>query len=242
MGAIRMPEPTPDDLSVLADVMHLAKLERPSWRDRMRRLRASGAPLNEGDAAAEGATGEPGAEGGAAGATGADAGAAGDAAILDAAKNPDAVQRALQAERDTAAAARAELASVKKQLEERSAGDQSAEERIAALEDTVAKTGRELALARISKDTGVPEDVITGGTADEMKASADNFLTHAKAMADAAVEQALAAAAGQSGGARPRPIPKDLDEQIAEAEKKDDWALAGRLKAQKLGTAPAPNA
>jgi hypothetical protein len=113
---------------------------------------------------------------------------------------------------------------------------------VRGLKDENRTLRQERDIALVASDLSVPADVLRGSTVDELRASAQTFIQHRDAAVQAAIAEAQAATAGRSGGARPRPTPQDLDAQITEAESKGDWGLAMQLKAQKLGTAPAPTA
>lgn len=230
MGADRMP-------AHLDAIRDLAALEMRSWPERVHALRASGVPLNDGTdpASTQQAAGEPAPAAGAPAAPPAppaapsNAGAppvtppapvptpepeGTDADLLREASNPQAVSNALRALRDD----------------------------VKGLKDENRELRLERDTVRVAAELQVPAEVLTGTTEAELRASAQTFIQHRDAAVQAAVAEAQAATAGLSGGARPRPVPQDLDAQIAEAEKSGDMAKAIRLKTQKLGTAPAPTA
>lgn len=93
---------------------------------------------------------------------------------------------------------------------------------------------RELEVANLVVELGVPAGVIHGDTPEARRASAQTFLTERDAAVAAALEQAQAATAGRDGGARPRPAPQDLQAQIQAAEAAGNRDEAMRLKSQQL--------
>lgn len=82
--------------------------------------------------------------------------------------------------------------------------------------------------AQVSKDSGIPADVLRGSTLEELEAHAESL------------KSIMAPPEGQSPvptiGSTPEPRNVTLDEQIAAAEKAGDYKLSATLKAQKLGS------
>lgn len=127
----------------------------------------------------------------------------------------DAGKRALDAER-----------AARRTAEEAAAAAQA---RVTELETTASTAQTEALTARreaVAARKGIPTELagrLQGTTPAEIEADAD------------AIVASLQAAGGSwGGGATPPPPTKTLPEQIAEAEKAGDFALAGRLKAQQL--------
>jgi hypothetical protein len=104
-------------------------------------------------------------------------------------------------------------------------------DRATAAEERALSAERKLAAI----EAGLPvsmADRLRGGTPEELKADADALKA---ALAENKPEGGATPPAGSlDGGARPAQKKKSLDEQIAEAESKQDWAAVSALNAQKL--------
>lgn len=151
-------------------------------------------------------------------------------------------QKALEAERKARAKAEKDAKEARERLAELETAGKSKEEqfaeRLAAIEAREKAAEIRAARAEVAQETAVPVDVLAGPKSQ----SAEDLAEYAAALnAFAETKRTPPATGGGNGGARPRPVTKDIDEQIVAAQKADDWALAGQLKAQKLGTAPDPN-
>lgn len=163
------------------------------------------------------------------------------------AEKPDAVSNAIKRERDAAKAAKAERDEALARIKEFEDAQKSEEEKRAeALESAKAEAEtykariHELEVkqrrAEVAAAKNLPPKLavrLTGETVEEIEADADSLL------------EDLGTLPGEppppgDGGARTPVQPKDLDDQIREAEKAGDIKAAISLKNQKLLAIPKP--
>jgi hypothetical protein len=163
-----------------------------------------------------------------------------DEEVLAAAQNPDAVKRALDAERETAKAAQRErdeaLAKVK-EYEDANKSDLEKAQTEATDATTRAATAEAKALRlEVALDKKVPAELIDrlrGETKEELETDADALMALVGS-GDGDGKGSATPPGSFDGGAR-KPTPnKNLDEQIAEAEKAGDTKRSIALKSQKL--------
>lgn len=157
------------------------------------------------------------------------------------ADKPDAVSNAIKRERDAAKAAKAERDEALAKIKEYEDAQKSEEEkRVEALEaakqeaETYKSRIHELEVtqrrAEIAAAKNLPPKLagrLTGETVEEIEADADSLL------------EDLGTLPGETpppgdGGARTPVPPKDLDDQIREAEAEGDFRKSMSLKSQKL--------
>ena len=157
------------------------------------------------------------------------------------AKNPDAVSNAIKAERDKAKAERearlAAEARVKEFEDAQKSEDEKREEALqAAKQEAEAHKARvhELEVRQLRSEVAVDKKLppklagrLTGETREEIEADADSLLED---LGTLPVETPPPG----DGGARTPVQPKDLDDQIREAEAAGDYRKAMDLKALKL--------
>lgn len=154
------------------------------------------------------------------------------------ADNPDAVKRALQAERDAAKAAKKEADELRARVQEFEDRDKSdldkAASRAERAEAAASEATAKLLRLEVALDKKVPSDLVeflTGSTKEELEAKADTLLKHVKTDDDGG---ATPPAGSFDGGARPPQPTKSVDEQIVEATAKGEWDRVDALNAQKL--------
>lgn len=163
------------------------------------------------------------------------------------ANNPDAVSNAIKAERDKAKAEREARLAAESRIKEfedaqKSEEEKRQEELAAAKQEAEAQKARvhELEVAQIRSDVAVEKKLppklagrLTGDTREEIEADADALL------ADLGTLPVETPPPGD-GGARTPVEPKDLNEQIREAEAAGDTSKAMSLKSRKLLSVPKP--
>lgn len=157
------------------------------------------------------------------------------------ADKPDAVSNAIKAEREAAKKAKAERDEALARIKEYEDAQKSEAEK---REEALAETQKELEALRnqnhqlevqqlratVAAEKNLPPKLagrLTGETIEEITADADSLL------------EDLGTISGETpppgdGGARTPVPPKDLDDQIAEAERKGDFRTSMSLKNQKL--------
>ncbi len=157
------------------------------------------------------------------------------------AEKPDAVSNAIKAEREAAKKAKAERDEALARIKEYEDAQKSEAEK---REEALAETQKELEALRnqnhqlevqqlratVAAEKNLPPKLagrLTGETIEEITADADSLL------------EDLGTISGETpppgdGGARTPVPPKDLDDQIAEAERKGDFRTSMSLKNQKL--------
>ncbi len=157
------------------------------------------------------------------------------------AEKPDAVSKAIKAEREAAKEARRRAeeaeAKVKEYEDAQKSEDEKREEALAAAKaeaEQYKATIHELEVKQLRADVAAAKNLppklagrLTGETIEEIEADADALL------------EDLGTLPGETpppgdGGARNPVKPKDLNEQIAEAERNGDYRKAMDLKAHKL--------
>jgi len=157
------------------------------------------------------------------------------------AEKPDAVSNAIKAEREAAKKAKAErdeaLAKIKEFEDAQKSEEQKREEALAesqkeaeALKAQIHQLEVQQLRASVAAAKNLPPKLaarLVGETVDEITADADSLL------------EDLGTLPGETpppgdGGARTPVPPKDLDDQIREAEQKGDFRTSMRLKNQKL--------
>ena len=157
------------------------------------------------------------------------------------ADKPDAVSNAIKAEREAAKKAKAErdeaLAKIKEFEDAQKSEEQKREEALAesqkeaeALKAQIHQLEVQQLRASVAAAKNLPPKLaarLVGETVDEITADADSLL------------EDLGTLPGETpppgdGGARTPVPPKDLDDQIREAEQKGDFRTSMRLKNQKL--------
>lgn len=162
------------------------------------------------------------------------------AEIAAQAKNPDAVSNAIKAERDKAKAERdARLAAEAKVKEYEDAQKSEEEKRQEALEaersraEAAEARAKELEHKELQREVAVAHGIplnaahrLVGDTKEELEADAEQFKSQVSAPAETPPPG--------DGGARTPVPPKDLDDQIREAEAAGDYRTSMSLKSQKL--------
>jgi hypothetical protein len=127
---------------------------------------------------------------------------------------------------------RKQLRELKATVAERNADDEDADELTRAQHATEAATSRAVAAEKqlAALKYGLPDSWAARLQGDDL----DDFLEDAEALAaDMPAPESRKGGGGAKEGHRKRKEPS-LDDQIAEAEKKQDYATARRLKAQKV--------
>lgn len=163
------------------------------------------------------------------------------------ANNPDAVSNAIKAEREKAKAEREARLAAEARIKEFEDAQKSEEERrqeelAAAKQEAESQRARvhELEVAQTRSEVAVEKKLppklagrLTGETREEIEADAEALL------ADLGTLPVETPPPGD-GGARTPVEPKDLDEQIREAEAAGDTSKAMSLKSRKLLSVPKP--
>lgn len=163
------------------------------------------------------------------------------------ANNPDAVSNAIKAERDKAKAEREARLAAEARIKEfedaqKSEEEKRQEELAAAKQEAEAQKARvhELEVAQTRSEVAAEKKLppklagrLTGETREEIEADADTLL------ADLGTLPVKTPPPGD-GGARTPVEPKDLNEQIREAEAAGDTSKAMSLKSRKLLSVPKP--
>lgn len=163
------------------------------------------------------------------------------------ANNPDAVSNAIKAEREKAKAEREARLAAEARIKEfedaqKSEEEKRQEELAAAKQEAEAQKARvhELEVAQTRSEVAAEKKLppklagrLTGDTREEIEADADALL------ADLGTLPVETPPPGD-GGARTPVEPKDLNEQIREAEAAGDTSKAMSLKSRKLLSVPKP--
>jgi len=162
------------------------------------------------------------------------------AEIAAQAKNPDAVSNAIKAERDKAKAERdARLAAEAKVKEYEDAQKSEEEKRQEALEaersraEAAEARAKELEHKELQREVAVAQGIplnaahrLVGESREELEADAEQFKSQVSTPAETPPPG--------DGGARTPVTPKDLNEQIREAEAAGDYRKAMDLKALRI--------
>ena len=157
------------------------------------------------------------------------------------AEKPDAVSNAIKAEREAAKKAKAErdeaLARIKEYEDAQKSEAEKREEALAETQkelEALRNQNHQLEVRQLRATVAAEKNLtpklagrLTGETIEEITADADSLL------------EDLGTISGETpppgdGGARTPVPPKDLDDQIAEAERKGDFRTSMSLKNQKL--------
>lgn len=112
--------------------------------------------------------------------------------------------------RKESAAHRIERNKARAALEENRKSNSTDSDRLAALEKELAESKIQAARAQVAKETGLPENLITGDNADEMAEHASSIQEHIDKLVEAAVTEKLGAnppmpvVRGEAAGGQPQ--------------------------------------
>lgn len=120
------------------------------------------------------------------------------------------LEAALAKARKESAAHRIERNKARAELEEKLKANSSDSDRLAALEKKLAESRIQAARAQVAKETGLPENLITGDNAEEMAEHASSIQEHINKLVEAAVTEKLGAnppmpvVRGEAAGGQPQ--------------------------------------